>query len=267
MAGRLSGKTAVVVGAGQTPGETTGNGRAVAMRFAREGATVMVVDRDPAAAKETSELIVAEGGEAVIAQADVTVEDDCAALAEAARVALGRVDILHNNAGILDLGDGGTTELSVEVWQRTFDVNLRGMWLSCKHFLPTMREQAEGTIVNVGSIGAVMHAGTPLAYSLSKLGINGLTKSLAVENAPFGVRVNAMLLGLIHTPMAVQDMTQRRGIPAEEFEERRKAAVPLGRSGTAWDVANVALFLASDEASFVTGAVMPVDGGTLLRMG
>lgn len=267
MDGRLAGKTAVVVGAGQTPGETTGNGRAVAVRFAREGARVMVVDRDGTAAKETAELIASEGGDALVHQADVTDEDGCAAMAEAARSSLGRVDILHNNVGILDLADGPATDLSLEVWQRTFDVNLRGMWLTCKHFLPGMRDQGAGAIVNVGSIGAVMHAGTPLAYSLSKLGINGLTKSLAVENAPFGIRVNAMLLGLIHTPMAVQDMTQRRGIPAEEFEERRKAAVPLGRSGTAWDVANVALFLASDEASFVTGAVLPVDGGTLLRMG
>jgi NAD(P)-dependent dehydrogenase (short-subunit alcohol dehydrogenase family) len=267
LTGRLEGKAAVVVGAGQMAGETTGNGRAVALRFAREGARVLVVDRDSGAAEETAALIKGEGGEALVQRCDVADEADCAALAETAVRLFGRVDVLHNNVGVLDVADGGSVELSPEVWQRTLDVNLRGMWLMSRAFLPTLRTQGAASIINTSSIGSVMLAGTPLAYALSKVGINGLTQSLAIENAPYGVRVNALLLGLIHTPMAVADMTKRRGIPAEEFEARRSAAVPLGRSGTAWDVANAALFLASDEASFITGALLPVDGGTLLRIG
>lgn len=263
---RLEGKTAIVAGAGQTPGETIGNGRATAILFAREGAKVLLVDRNLASALETKSMIEGEGGTATAFEADVTREGDCVSLVEACRTTYGRIDILHNNVGI-GIGDAGPTHLSEENWQRIMDVNLKSVFLTCKHALPVMREQRSGVIINISSIAAVCAVGM-LAYKTSKAGVNALTHSLALGNARYGIRVNAIMPGLMNTPMAIETISQVRGIDREELVQERDAQVPLGaKMGTAWDIAHAALFLASDEAKFITGVVLPVDGGQSARIG
>jgi NAD(P)-dependent dehydrogenase (short-subunit alcohol dehydrogenase family) len=263
---RLKDKTAIVVGAGQTAGETIGNGRATAILFAREGARVLAVDRNLDSALETKAMIEQEGGIATAFKADVTREWDCGALVQACLDAYGRIDILHNNVGI-GTGDAGPTHLSEESWDRIFDVNLKSMFLTCKHALPVMREQGSGSIVNISSVAAVCSVGM-LAYKTSKAGVNALTHSIAMGNARYGIRVNAIMPGLMNTPMAVKGLSQARGVPEEELARQRDAQVPLGaKMGTAWDVAYAALFLASDEAKFITGVLLPVDGGQSARIG
>jgi len=263
---RVARKIAVVVGAGQTPGDTIGNGRAISLLLARQGAKIVAVDRDLSSADATCLLIAQEGGEAIALRADITREDDCHEIATRAHDAFGRIDILVNNVGI-GAGDAGATTLTEEAWDLIFDVNLKGMWLTCKHVLPVMREQRSGAIVNVSSLAAV--ASTPmLAYKTSKAAVNSLTQSLAGGNAKHGIRVNAIMPGLIDTPMAIVGMSTALGIDADELRAARDSTVPLGQKmGTAWDVANAALFLASDEASFITGAIVPVDGGQAIRVG
>ena len=263
---RLKNKTAIVVGAGQTPGETIGNGRATAILFAREGAKVLVVDRNLDSALETKAMIEQEGGSATAFKADVTRDSDCGALVQACLDAYGRIDILHNNVGIA-AGDAGPTHLSEEAWDLIFDVNLKSMFLTCKHVLPVMREQGSGSIVNISSVAAVCSVGM-LAYKTSKAGVNALTHSIAMGNARYGIRVNAIMPGLMNTPMAVKGLAEARGVPEEELARQRDAQVPLGaKMGTAWDVAYAALFLASDEAKFITGVLLPVDGGQSARIG
>jgi NAD(P)-dependent dehydrogenase (short-subunit alcohol dehydrogenase family) len=269
VSGRLAGKTAVVVGAGQTPGETIGNGRATSILFAREGARVLLVDRDLETVRETQRLIQEEGGDATIHHADVTSEDDCRETVAAAHELLGRIDVLHNNVGI-GVGDSRPTEIEVEAWDRIFAVNLRGMWLMCKHAIPAMQEQGGGgAIVNISSVAAIASAErlSLTAYKASKAGVNALTQQLAIAYAADGIRVNAIMPGLIDTPMAVDAPARLTGRPREELASRRAARVPIGRQGSAWDIASAALFLASDEAAFVTGVVLPVDGGQAALVG
>ena len=264
--GRLENKVAIVMGAGQTPGDTIGNGRATAVLFAREGARVMLVDRDLASARETERMIGDAGGESFAFAADVAKSDDCRAVVETCRARWGRIDVLHNNVGI-GAGDSGPVHLTEEVWDRILDVNLKSVFLACKHALPIMREQRSGTIVNVSSIAAVCSVGL-LAYKASKAGVNALTHSLAIGNAEYGIRVNAIMPGLMNTPMAIEGISSERRIAKEDLIRARDAQVPLGRKmGTAWDVAYAALYLASDEAKFVTGVVLPVDGGQSARIG
>jgi NAD(P)-dependent dehydrogenase (short-subunit alcohol dehydrogenase family) len=266
MAARLAGRAAIVTGAGQTPGDTIGNGRATAILFAREGARVLLVDRDFASARETEERIRAEGGEAAAFEADVTRGADCRAMAEACVARFGRIDVLHNNVGIGD-GDGGPTHLSEETWDRIHAVNLKSMFLTCKHVLPQMRAQRSGVVLNVSSIASICSVGL-LAYKTSKAGVNALTQSLAIGNARYGIRVNAILPGLMNTPMAIEGISRARGIAKEALVRERDAQVPLGaKMGTAWDVAHAALFLASEEAKFITGVLLPVDGGQSARIG
>ncbi len=263
---RLKGKVAIVVGAGQTPGETIGNGRATAILFAREGAKVLLVDRDLDSAEETKSMINEEGGEAETFQADVSKEVACEKLVAAALDAFGRIDILHNNVGI-GLGDAGPTHLAEENWDRIIDVNLKSVFLTCKHALPVMREHGSGVIINISSIAAVCSVGM-VAYKTSKAGVNALTHSLALGNARYGIRVNAIMPGLMNTPMAIETISQVRGVDRERLIRERDAQVPLGeKMGTAWDIAHAALFLASDEAKFITGVVLPVDGGQSARIG
>jgi len=266
MPARLEGKTAVVVGAGQTPGSTIGNGRATAVLFAREGAKVLVVDRDLASAGETVEMVAGEGGEAVAFEADITVEADCKALVADAVKRLGRLDILHNNVGIGE-GDGSVQRLEEAAWDRILTVNLKAMWLTLKHALPAMRSQGGGSIVNISSLAAIAPAGI-IAYEVSKAGVNKLTTSVAALNARYGIRCNAIMPGLMDTPMAIENIARARGESVEAVRSSRNARVPLGaKMGTAWDVAYAALFLASDEAKFITGVVLPVDGGMSVRRG
>jgi NAD(P)-dependent dehydrogenase (short-subunit alcohol dehydrogenase family) len=263
---RLKDKAAIVVGAGQTPGDTIGNGRATAVLFAREGARVLVVDRNLESALETKSMIEQEGGTATAFKADVTRESDCSAVVQACLSAYGRADVLHNNVGTAT-GDAGPTHLREEAWQEIFDVNLKSMFLTCKHVLPVMREQGSGSIINISSVAAVCSVGM-LAYKTSKAGVNALTHSLAVGNARYGIRVNAIMPGLMNTPMAIEGLSAARGVPKEQLIQERDAQVPLGaKMGTAWDVAYAALFLASDEAKFITGVVLPVDGGQSARIG
>jgi NAD(P)-dependent dehydrogenase (short-subunit alcohol dehydrogenase family) len=267
MAGRLAGKTAVVVGAGQTPGETIGNGRATAILFAREGAKVLCVDRALASAMETVDMIAAEGGVASAFEADITREADCQALVAEAKARLGRIDILHNNVGV-GRGDNSITQLDGEVFDRIMTTNLKGMWLTIKHALPVMREQGGGgAIINISSMAAVA-ASNLIAYGMSKAGVNKLTRATAAANTRYMIRCNCIMPGLMDTPMAVGGRAATQGRSTDEIRAQRDAQVPLGRKmGTAWDVAYAALFLASDEAKFITGAVLPVDGGMSAGVG
>jgi NAD(P)-dependent dehydrogenase (short-subunit alcohol dehydrogenase family) len=266
VAGRLAGKVAIVVGAGQTPGETIGNGRATALLFAREGARVLAVDRRGDSAEETCARVAEEGGEAVAFEADVSREAGCRALVEACVERFGRIDVLHNNVGIGD-GDAGPTRLEEAAWDRIFQVNLKSVVLTCKHALPAMRRQGGGAITNVSSAAAVCSTGM-VAYKTSKAAIHAYTHALAMAGARDGVRANVIMPGLMNTPMAIEGLSRARGVPREELIRQRDALVPLrGGMGSAWDVAWAAVYLASDEARFVTGIVLPVDGGQSARIG
>ena len=266
MADRLKGKTAVVAGAGQTPGETIGNGRATAILFAREGARVLCVDRRLASAQETVAMIAAEGGEAYAFEADISHEAACAGLIAEAAARLGRMDILHNNVGV-GTGDSSITRLERAAWERILSVNLTGMWLTIKHALPVMRAQGGGAIVNISSVAAIAPANI-IAYEVSKAGVNKLTTSTAALNARHMIRCNAIMPGLMDTPMAVRGYSASRGESIETVRAARNARVPLGgRMGEAWDTAHAALFLASDEAKFITGQILAVDGGASVRRG
>jgi NAD(P)-dependent dehydrogenase (short-subunit alcohol dehydrogenase family) len=261
MPGRVQDRVALVMGGGQTPGETIGNGRATALLLAREGARVLVVDRELERAEETAAAICGEGGVAEGFAADVREEEQVRAAIEACVERFGRIDLLHNNVGAsLALGDAPGTELSVEAWDRIFEVNLRGMWLACKWAIPRMREQGSGSIVNISSMAA--RSAYPLVgYKTTKVGVIGLTEYLAAQHARDGIRVNAILPGLMNTPMAIEPRVAQ-GVPREEVVAQRDARVPLGRKmGSGWDIAYAALFLHSDEARFITGISLPVDGG------
>jgi len=265
VAGRLAGKAAVVVGAGQTPGQTVGNGRAIALLFAREGARVLCVDRVGERAEETAAMIRDEGGEAFALQADVTKAADAAAIVAEASARLGRLDILVNNVGIGG-GDGPVHKVEEAAFDRILSVNLKGMWLVTKAALGVMRDQRGGAIVNVSSLAA-QGGGIQVAYEVSKAAVNRLTTSTAQSQARYGVRCNAVQPGLMDTPMAVAGIAGASGRTQEEVRAERDARVPLGKMGTAWDTAHAALFLASDEARFITGVVLPVDGGMGVRIG
>ena len=263
---RALGKVAAVVGAGQTPGETIGTGRATAILLAREGAKVMLDDCRLESARETQAMIEEEGGECFSFEADVTHESDCRDLVAACVERYGRIDILHNNVGIGG-GDAGPTRLEEADWDRIMSVNLKSCFLTCKHALPVMRAQASGSIVNISSVAAVCSVGI-VAYKTSKAGMNAFTHSLATGNARHGIRVNAIMPGLMNTPMAIEGISQARGSDREALISQRDASVPLGaKMGTAWDIAHAALFLHSDEAKFITGVILPVDGGQSARIG
>lgn len=263
---RLKDKITIVVGAGQTPGDTIGNGRATAILFAREGARVVLVDYNYASALETQAMIEAEGGTCFPVKADVTREEDCKAFVSAAISTYGRIDILHNNVGIGGADDEILT-LTEESWDRIMSVNLKGMFLSSRSVLPVMRRQRNGSIINISSIAAVCSTGI-VAYKTSKAGVNALTHQIALENARYNIRANAIMPGLMNTPMAIEGISKARGVPKDDLIRQRDASVPLGaKMGTAWDVAYAALFLASDEAKFITGVLLPVDGGQSARIG
>jgi NAD(P)-dependent dehydrogenase (short-subunit alcohol dehydrogenase family) len=263
---RLKDKVAIVVGAGQTPGDTIGNGRATAILFAREGAHVVLVDCSYESALETQTMIEAEGGTCFAFKADVTREEDCRAFVQATTDAYGRVDILHNNVGIGG-GDDEILSLTEESWDRIMTVNLKGMFLSSRSVLTVMRQQQSGSIINISSIAAICSTGI-VAYKTSKAGVNALTHQIALENAKYNIRANAIMPGLMNTPMAIEGISKARGISKEDLIRQRDASVPLGgKMGTAWDVAYAALFLASDEARFITGVMLPVDGGQSARIG
>jgi NAD(P)-dependent dehydrogenase (short-subunit alcohol dehydrogenase family) len=260
MTERLKDKVAIVVGAGSTLGDTMGNGRAAAILFAREGASVALVDYREDSAEKTKQMIDEEGGESFVIQADVTRAVDCERMAEACAKKYGRIDVLHNNVGIG--GGGGPVELSEEGWDKVIDTNLKSVFLTCKYVLPYMEKQGSGAIVNVSSMAAIRFAPYPmLAYSSSKAGVNAFTRSVAMQYAPQGIRSNCIMPGLINTPMAIEGLSKRLGLEKEDLVRMRDDAVPMKHMGEAWDIAYTALFLASDEAKYITGVVIAVDGG------
>ena len=264
---RLEGKVGIVVGAGQSPGESVGTGRAAAILFAREGAKVLLADRDLDSARETAKMISDEGAVAECVAADWTSAADCEAVAAQCVDAWGRIDFLQNNVGI-GTHDGDPLTLTEDGFDQIIAVNLKGCLLSCQAVVPVMREQGSGSIVNISSIAALAAAVPLTAYKISKAGINALSHSLAIDNAVHGVRVNTIMPGLLDTPMAIDAWAAKLNIPRDEIRAQRDAMVPLrAKMGTGWDVAHASLFLHSDEAGFITGAVLPVDGGQLTRVG
>lgn len=263
--GRLEGKVAIIVGAGQSPGDTVGNGRAVAELFAQEGASLLLVDIEEAWAEATREAVAIHGRPASVLRADITREEDCLAIASACIERYGRIDALHNNVG-RSRGDRRTCEMDAGMWDELMAMNLKGMFMTCKHVLPHMVKQGGGSIVNVSST-ASLAARPTVTYKTSKAAVNALTQHIAMENAAYGVRANAILPGLIDTPMAIERRAQERGVSKEEVRAEREALVPMRRMGTGWDVAHAAVFLASDEARYVTGVLLPVDGGLLCKRG
>jgi len=264
---RLKEKTAIVIGAGQSPGEGMGNGRATTLLFAREGAKVLAVDHRLEAAKETADLVTNEGGTCIALAADVTKEATLKAVVAEAMQLWGRIDVLHNNVGVsLAGGDATPTEITEEAFDRVNAINLRGTIMACKHAIPIMRKQEAGSIINISSVAALTANYPTVAYKTTKAGMIAFTEQLAYQNAEYGVRVNAILPGLMNTPMAVDTRARTWGKSRAEVEALRNARVPLRkRMGTAWDVAYAALFLASDEANFITGIGLLVDGGGSLR--
>jgi NAD(P)-dependent dehydrogenase (short-subunit alcohol dehydrogenase family) len=262
---RLTGKLAVVVGAGQQPGETIGNGKAIALTFAREGAEVLCVDREEDRAIAVVEQIRAAGGAAQPLVANAVTDGE--AIVAAAIERLGRIDVLVYNVGIGHAGDGPAHVCSDEAFERVFTVNFTGARLTIRAALAPMRAAQRGSIVTISSLASIAGANM-IAYEISKAALNRLTIATALAGAKHGVRCNAILPGLIDTPMGVGTTARRDGRSVEEQRAVRNAQVPLkGGMGSGWDVANAALFLASDEARFVTGVLLPVDGGQGARIG
>ena len=258
---RLQDKIAIVVGAGQSPGEGMGNGRATVLRFAQEGARVLAVDNNLASAEETVAMARQSGGECVAFAADVADETTLAAMVEAARTRWGRIDILHYNVGMsIAGGDAPLDQITAAAFDRISTVNLRGAIMACKHVLPVMRAQRAGVIITISSVAA-WEQYPNVAYKATKAALIAFTQQVAIQNAEFGVRANVILPGLMDTPMAVDTRARASGKSRAEVAAGRDARVPLRhKMGTAWDVANAALFLASDEASFITGVAPPVRG-------
>jgi NAD(P)-dependent dehydrogenase (short-subunit alcohol dehydrogenase family) len=266
MADRLKGKVAIIIGAGQHPGDGIGNGRAMSLLFARERAKVMLVDKNLDSALETKSLINKEGGESFVFEADITKEDDCQKIAKKCVEVYGKIDILVNNVGIASR-DRKLVDMSEEVWDKIFDVNLKGMFFTCKYVLPVMVKQESGSIINISSVAAVA-AVRYVAYKISKSGVNSLTHQLAMKYAKNGIRVNAIMPGLMKTPMAIEGISRARVMNKEDLIDERNKRVPLkGGMGDAWDTAYAALFLASDEAKFITSVILPVDGGQSSKIG
>jgi len=257
-AGRVEGKVAIVTGAGSTPGPGVGTGKASAVVLAREGASLLLVDLHAERAQETREMISAEGGKAEVFAADVTKSADCEAMVKAAVEAFGTLDILVNNIGLASLGT--VVDTTEEAWDRALDINLRTAFLASKHSVPIMAEKGAGAIVNISSISALRGDGT-LAYSAAKGALISMTIDMAYSHGRQGIRVNAIAPGHITTPMVLS--VSASGPRAEYMNTLRSEAGLLGTPGTGWDVGWATTFLASDEARWITGAVLPVESGVL----
>jgi NAD(P)-dependent dehydrogenase (short-subunit alcohol dehydrogenase family) len=257
-AGRVEGKVAIVTGAGSTPGPGVGTGKATAVVLAREGASVLLVDLHPERAAETLQMICGEGGRAQVFAADVTKAAGCEAMVRAAVEAFGTVDILVNNVGLAQLGT--VVDTTEEAWDRAMDINLRSAFLASKYAVPVMAANGAGAIVNIASISALRGDGT-VAYSAAKGGLIAMTVDMAYSHGRQGIRANAIAPGHITTPMVAS--VSAPGARAEFMNAMRSQAGLLGTPGTGWDVAWAAAFLASDEARWITGAVLPVESGVL----
>jgi NAD(P)-dependent dehydrogenase (short-subunit alcohol dehydrogenase family) len=256
--GRLAGRVALVFGAGSS-GPGWGNGRASAVLYAREGAAVACVDVSRDAAEDTARVIADEGGTALALAADVTSAGDVAAAVRDTGQRFGAIDVLHNNVGITDMG--ALEDVSEDRWRRVMDVNLTGVFLACRAVIPLMRARRRGAIVSISSIAAAAITRYPyFSYYASKAGLNHLTRAIAVQHAADGIRANVVMPGLMDTPM-VRAQIAGQHADAEAMLRERAATAPMRRMGDAWDVARAALFLASDDAAYITGVCLPVDGG------
>ena len=262
----MAGKVAIVTGAGSV-GPGWGNGKATAVLLARQGASVLLVDIDGAAAEETHGIIASEGGASAVQRCDMLDSAQVAAMARACLDRFGRIDVLVNNVGGSAPGDAVTMEEAV--WDRQIDFNLKTVFLGCKHVLPVMERQGGGAVVNVSSVAGLRNDGaggrTHVAYSASKAAVIQFSRSTAGAFVTKGIRVNTVVPGLMHTPLVEQRLAKTvAGGDAAALIASRNARCPMGRMGTAWDVANAVLFLASDEAGYITGTEIVVDGGLIL---
>jgi NAD(P)-dependent dehydrogenase (short-subunit alcohol dehydrogenase family) len=260
MGDRLKNKVAIVTGAGSS-GPGWGNGKATAVLFAREGAKVLAVDINEAAAEETRGIITKEGGSGAVMRVDVSKYAEVQNMVAKCIQLFGRIDILHNNVGVVV--PGGPVETSEETWDRVMEINLKSMFLTCKLVIPIMEKQGGGVITNISSIAGIRYTGVPyLTYYTTKAGILGFTQCIAMQYAPKNIRANSILPGLMDTPFFVEPLKEvYAGGDIEKMKEIRQQQCPMKRMGDAWDVANAALYLASDEAKYVTGLQMVVDGG------
>jgi NAD(P)-dependent dehydrogenase (short-subunit alcohol dehydrogenase family) len=255
---RLKDKIALVIGAGSS-GPGWGNGKATAALFAREGACVIAVDVNRDAVEDTRAVILAEGGRCEALVADATSPGDVERVVGATLEQFGRIDVLHNNVGGPVMGD--PISASLEDWQRALDLNLTSAFLVCKHALPAMQRQGGGAIVNVSSLASIQINAYPyFGYLTAKAGLNHFTRALAVHFARDGIRANAVLPGVMDTPLIYREIADQHA-DIENMRKKRHAASPMGRMGDAWDVAYASLFLASDEAKYITGVCLPIDGG------
>jgi NAD(P)-dependent dehydrogenase (short-subunit alcohol dehydrogenase family) len=256
---RLDGKVALVTGCG-TRGAGWGNGKAIAVLMARQGAQVYGCDLDPEAAESTRATITSEGGVSRMFTADVTSSKDVVKLVEACLHEFGRIDVLVNNVGRSEPGE--PVSMDEEVWDEQMAVNLKSAFLCCKHVLPLMEGQKSGSVVNVSSIAGLRYVGKPqVAYAAAKAALMQMTSTTAVLYAGKGVRLNCVVPGLMNTPLVERLAQKYAGGDYDKFVAQRNAQVPMGRMGDAWDVAHAALFLASDEAKYITGQQLVVDGG------
>ena len=260
MGDRLKDKVALVSGAGSS-GPGWGNGKATAVLFAREGAKILAADLYLEAAVETKRIIEREGGTCEAVTGNVSVAEDVAAIVDACIRAFGRIDVLHNNVGIVEVG--GPVETTEDSWDRVNDVNLKSMFLTCRQVLPHMTRQGKGAIVNIASVSGIRWLGVPyISYAATKAAIIHFTRVIALQYARSGIRANSILPGMMNTPMVhAAEVIAAYGGSAEEMVRRRDEQCPMGRMGDAWDVAYAALFLASDEAKYITGTELVVDGG------
>jgi NAD(P)-dependent dehydrogenase (short-subunit alcohol dehydrogenase family) len=266
----LKGKVAIVTGAGSTTGARDrppiGNGRATAIVYAREGAAVMAVDISAEAAEETKRMVEKEDGICSVFQGDISRSQDCLAMAEQCLKTYGQIDILHNNVGIGLPKQGGALEVDEKNWDLVMNVNLKGMFLSCRAVLPHMVKQGGGSILNISSLAAVKQTGPELfVYSISKAGVNSLTRCLASEFADKGIRVNCIMAGLIDSPLIYKEIIELYGGDLEKMRKDRNQRVPMKRMGEPWDIAYASLFLVSDQAKYITGQILAVDGGLGLK--
>ena len=266
---RLQGKVAIVIGAGQSPGEAMGNGRATTIRFAQEGASILAVDKNVASARATLDMIGDANLDADPFAADVTDSESLHAAVDATMARWGRIDVLHYNVGIsVVAGEQVLDKLTDDVFDFVNAVNLRGAIMATKFVEPIMRRQGSGVVLFVSSQSAIETRTNLVPYRTSKAGMIAFMQLFAMHNAEFGVRANAILPGVMDTSMAVDTRMRLSGISREALVADRNSKVPLRRrQGTGWDVANAALFLASDEAQFITGVSLPVDGGSLVKIG
>lgn len=263
MAGRMKDKVVIVTGAGSS-GPGWGNGKAAAALYAREGARVFAVDYRLEAAEETQRVIEGEGGQCIAFRADVSKSEDVKRMVDACVHAYNRVDVLHNNVGIVETG--GPVETSEESWNRVIAVNQTSAFLTSKHVIPYMLENKQGAIVNIASIAAMRWIGFPyLAYSAAKAAMVAMTANTAVQYASDGIRANCVLPGLMNTPLIREPLSKTYGGNVDSMIEQRDKISPTGKMGDAWDTAYAALFLASDEARYITGTTLVVDGGLTAR--